>query len=51
MKVPPLPESDFLNTKTTLCHIKLGAGGGGGEVTGLSQCSALFFFLLVNYHM
>ena len=34
MKVPPLPESDFLNTKTTLCHIKLGAGGGGCEVEG-----------------
>ena len=48
MKVPPLPESDFLNTKTTLCHIKLGAGGG---VTVLNQCSASCFFLLVNYHM
>ena len=43
MKVPPLPESDFLNTKTTLCHIKLGAGGGGGG--HCSQSVQCFIFL------
>ena len=49
MKVPPLPESDFLNTKTTLCHIKLGAGGGrGGSLFSISAVLYFSFFWLIT---